>query len=236
MEARRDWARSGAMRIMKISTLMFPWLLAASLAISPRLAANEKSSAVDPETALTQLKQGNSRFVGNTPTHPDQSAARRAEVAQGQHPFAVILTCADSRLSPEIIFDQGLGDLFVIRNAGNLLDDVVLGSIEYALEHLHVPLVIVLGHSKCGAVSAAVAGGEAPGHLKAIVTALSPAVNMAQKKPGDPVENTVRIAAKLSAAALAGNEPILGEWVKAGKVKVVAARYELTTGLVEFIP
>lgn len=195
-----------------------------------------KESGVSADTALAQLKQGNARFSGNALTHPDQSAARRTEVAQGQHPFAVILTCADSRLSPEIIFDQGLGDLFVIRNAGNLLDDVVLGSIEYAVEHLHVPLVIVLGHSKCGAVSAAVAGGEAPGHIKSIVAALSPAVNMGQKKPGDAVDNTVRIAAKLSAAALAVNEPIIGELVKAGKVKVVAARYDLATGQVEFLP
>ncbi len=148
----------------------------------------------------------------------------------------MILTCADSRLSPEIIFDQGIGDLFVVRNAGNLVDDLVLGSIEYAVEHLHAPLIVVLGHTKCGAVSAAVAGGEAPGHIKNIVASLSPAVDMAKKKPGDQVDNAVRIAAKLSAAALAQNEPILGELVKAGKIKVLAARYDIATGQVEFLP
>ena len=245
---------------MKFATLTLPLTVAAGVLLTPWLGANEKAHepaaekppvvaaqkshgvsaekapSVSADTALSQLKAGNARFSADTLTHPGQSASRRTEVAQGQHPFAVVLTCADSRLSPEIIFDQGLGDLFVIRNAGNLLDDLVLGSIEYAVEHLHVPLVVVLGHSKCGAVSAAVAGGEAPGHIKNIVTALSPAVNMGQKKPGDAVENTVRIAAKLSAAALAANEPIVAELVKAGKVKVIAARYDLATGQVEFLP
>jgi hypothetical protein len=113
---------------------------------------------VSPEAALTRLVEGNKRFVAGSTTHPDQTAERRTETAKGQHPFAIILTCADSRLSPEILFDEGIGDLFVVRNAGNLLDDHVLGSIEYAVEHLHATLIVVLGHTKCGAVSAAVAG------------------------------------------------------------------------------
>jgi carbonic anhydrase len=148
----------------------------------------------------------------------------------------VVLTCADSRLSPEIIFDQGIGDLFVVRNAGNLLGDHVIGSIEYAVEHLHAPVVIVLGHTKCGAVSAAVAGGEAPGHIKSIVASLNPAVSMAKKKEGDPIAHAIRINAKLSASALAQTDPILAEWAKHGKIKVVAALYNLETGVVEFLP
>lgn len=210
--------------------------------LCPLVLASEKAHAVSSapsvsvEAALARLTDGNKRFVAGALTHPAQSIERRAETAQGQHPFAVILTCADSRLSPEIIFDQGLGDLFVVRNAGNLVDDLVLGSIEYAVEHLHAPLIVVLGHTKCGAVSAAVAGGEAPGHIKSIVASLSPAVGLAKKKPGDPVDNAVRIAAKLSAAALAQNEPILGELVKAGKIKVLAARYDIANGQVEFLP
>lgn len=198
--------------------------------------ASDHAPTASADTALGRLTAGNKRFVADALSHPSQSAERRTETAQGQHPFAVILTCADSRLSPEIIFDQGIGDLFVVRNAGNLLDDIVLGSIEYAVEHLHVSLVVVLGHTKCGAVSAAVAGGEAPGHLKSIVASLGPAVGLAKKKPGDPVDNAVRIGAKLSAAALAQNEPILGELVKAGKIKVLAARYDIATGQVEFLP
>lgn len=192
--------------------------------------------AVSADAALARLTAGNKRFVAGALTHPAQSTSRRTETAAGQHPFAIVLTCADSRLSPEIIFDQGIGDLFVVRNAGNLLSDHVIGSIEYAVEHLHASLVVVLGHSKCGAVSAAVGGGEVPGHIKSIVATLAPAAAAGKKKPGDPVENTVRIGAKLSAAALAQAEPILTEFVKAGKVKVVAARYDLSSGEVEVFP
>ena len=195
-----------------------------------------ETAAVSPDAALARLVEGNKRFVAGNVTHPDQSVDRRTEVAKGQHPYAIILTCADSRLSPEILFDEGIGDLFVIRNAGNLLDDHVLGSIEYAVEHLHATLVVVLGHTKCGAVSAAVAGGEAPGHIKSIVDSLEPAVAMAKKKPGDAVDNAVRIAARLSAAALAQAEPIIAEAAKAGKIKIAAARYDITTGQVEFLP
>jgi carbonic anhydrase len=188
------------------------------------------------DAALLRLTEGNRRFVAEALTHPEQTAARRTETAQAQHPFAIILTCADSRLSPEIIFDQGLGDLFVVRNAGNLLDDHVIGSIEYAVEHLHATLVVVLGHTKCGAVSAAVAGGEVPGHLKSIVASLADSVALGKKKPGDAVDNAVRINAKMSAAALAQSEPLLGEAVKSGQLKIVAGRYDITTGQVEFFP
>ncbi len=198
------------------------------------MAANPGEAS--PEAALSRLKEGNQRFVSGAMTHPDQTAARRAELGQAQHPFAVIIACADSRVAPELVFDQGLGDLFVIRNAGNLLDDHVLGSIEYAVEHLHTSLVVVLGHSKCGAVTAAVAGGEAPAHLRSIVESLAPAVTMARKKPGDTVENAVRINAKLSAAALANSEPILSEEARSGKLKVIAARYDIDSGQVEFLP
>jgi carbonic anhydrase len=198
--------------------------------------ASEKTLVVSPDDALARLVEGNRRFVSGTTTHPDQSVGRRTEVAGGQQPFAIVLACSDSRVPPELIFDQGLGDLFVIRNAGNLLDDHVIGSIEYAVEHLHPPLVVVLGHTKCGAVSAAVAGGEVPGHLKSIVESLEPAVAMAKKEPGDTVDNAVSINARLSAAALARMAPIVGEAVTAGHIKVVAARYDIATGQVEFLP
>ena len=187
------------------------------------------------DAALARLIDGNKRFVTGSPNRVSLSAQQWTELAKGQHPQAIILACADSRLSPEIIFDQGLGDLFVIRNAGNLLDDHVIGSIEYAVEHLHVPLIVVLGHTKCGAVTAAVAGGEAPGHLKSIVESLSAAVAMAKKKPGDPVDNAVRINAKQEANALTQTEPIVAEAAKAGSVMVVAAKYDIATGQVEFL-
>jgi len=187
------------------------------------------------DAALTRLVEGNKRFVAGSPNRSSLSAQQWTELAKGQHPYAIILACADSRLSPEIIFDQGLGDLFVIRNAGNLIDDHVLGSIEYAVEHLHVSLIVVLGHTKCGAVTAAVAGGEAPGHIKSIVESLSSAATMGKKKPGDPVDNAVRINAKLEATALTQSEPILAELVKTNKIQVIAARYDIATGQVEFL-
>jgi len=197
--------------------------------------AGESAKSVSPDAALARLREGNQRFVAGTLSVRSSPNEHRAELAKGQHPFAIVVACADSRLSPEIIFDQGLGDLFVIRNAGNLLDDHVIGSIEYAVEHLHAELIVVLGHSQCGAVTAAVAGGEAPGHLKSIMASLESSVAMAKKKPGDTVENAVRINAKLSAAALAQTAPILAEAAKAGTIKVVAARYDLATGQVEFL-
>ena len=188
-----------------------------------------------PATAFAKLVEGNKRFVTGSPSRVSPTAQQWTDLAKGQHPFAIVLACADSRLSPEIIFDQGLGDLFVIRNAGNLLDDHVIGSIEYAVEHLHVSLIVVLGHTKCGAVTAAVAGGEAPGHLKSIVESLQAAVAMAKQKPGDPVDNAVRINARLEANTLTQTEPIVAELVKTGKVTVVAARYDIATGAVEFL-
>jgi len=211
-----------------------PALLTAVLLFGSTLQAATDTVAAD--AALARLLEGNKRFVAGAATHPDQTVERRTELVQGQHPFAIVLACSDSRLSPEVVFDQGLGDLFVVRNAGNLTDDHVVGSIEYAVEHLHARLIVVLGHTKCGAVSAAVAGGEAPGHLSSIVVSLADAVAMAKRKPGDAIDNAVRINAKLGAASLAANEPILAKAVKDDGVKIVAARYDLATGQVEILP
>jgi carbonic anhydrase len=195
-----------------------------------------ENPAVSPDDALARLKEGNSRFVSGLVKHPDQGAERRVAQSKGQTPFAIVLTCADSRVSPEIFFDQGIGDLFVIRNAGNVLDDHVIGSMEYAVEHLHVPLIVVVGHSKCGAVAATVAGGHAPGHIASIVESIKPALEAARNQEGDKVDNTVKSNAQRSASILNKVEPIIGEAVKAGKVKVVAVRYDVTTGQVEILP
>jgi carbonic anhydrase len=122
--------------------------------------SRETGDIFSGDQALQELMIGNERYVRSQPKHPRQSRARQSEVASGQQPFGIILTCADSRVSPEFIFDQGLGDLFVVRVAGNIINDAILGSIEYAAAYLHTPLLVVLGHSNCGAVSATVAGGE----------------------------------------------------------------------------
>ena len=137
----------------------------------------------------------------------------RKELEAGQHPFAVILSCADSRFPPELLFDQGLGDLFVVRVAGNIVDDAVLGSIEYAVTHLGAKLVMVLGHEKCGAVSAAVEGGMAAGHISALVAAIQPSVEASGKEPGDRVHSCVIANARRVAQQVRESEPVLKDAV-----------------------
>lgn len=186
------------------------------------------------DLALLRLKMGNSKFVGGASTQAKKSAARRAQVAQSQKPFAIVVSCSDSRVAPELVFDQGLGDLFVVRTAGHVVDDVGLGSIEYAVEHLGASLIVVLGHERCGAVAAAVAGGKTHGHLPAIVKAIKPAVAKSKGKPGDAVDNAVREHAGAVAAQLSKAGPVLADRVQSGQLKVVGAHYDLDTGRVHF--
>ncbi len=191
--------------------------------------------ATGPDAALAKLMAGNQRYVRHQEQRPNQSLARRKELGGGQHPFAVILGCADSRVSPELLFDQGLGDLFVIRVAGNTVNDAVLGSIEYAVEHLGTKLVMVLGHEKCGAVSAAVEGSVAPGHIQALVAAIQPSVEASRKEPGDRIHNCVIANARRVAKQVRESEPILKDEVEKHGVKVVAADYALDTGKVSLL-
>lgn len=185
------------------------------------------------DEALKRLMEGNRRFAADAAVHPHQTAERRAELLAGQDPFAIVLTCSDSRVTPEILFDQGLGDLFVICVAGNVLDDLVMGSIEYAAAHLKTPLLMVLGHTSCGAVTAAVSGEALEGHLTAIGDALKPAVDQTGAQAADdPVACCVEVNAKLTAAALAASQPLLADLVEAGSLKVVAACYDLESGRV----
>jgi carbonic anhydrase len=192
-------------------------------------------ATITADDALARLRAGNERFVAGDLSHPNTGPDRRAEVAKGQVPFAIIVGCSDSRVGPEVVFDQGLGDLFVIRTAGNVVDDVALGSIEYAADHLGAPVILVLGHTRCGAVSAAVAGGEAHGHIGSIVEKIKPAVEETRGKPGDPVDNAVRANVRHVVRQLRGASPILSKLVKAGKLRVVGACYDLDTGRVEFL-
>jgi carbonic anhydrase len=191
---------------------------------------------VSPAEALARLKAGNQRFVASNLKHPRQTAGRRRELATGQHPFAVILGCADSRTSPEVVFDQGLGDLFVVRVAGNVLNDETVGSIEYAVEHLGAQLIVVLGHERCGAIKAAketiAAKSKAPGHIQSLVKAIKPAV---KATAGKDAEATARANERHVARELRASEPILKEMVRKGIVSVVGAHYDLDTGDVEFL-
>ena len=195
-----------------------------------------ETSAITADQALKKLQDGNQRYVAAKFQNTGKTAKRRAKVAKGQKPFAVVVGCSDSRVPPEVIFDQGLGDLFIIRLAGNIVDDAALGSIEYAVEHLGSPLIVVLGHERCGAVTAAVKGGEAHGHLPALVKAIQPAVNMAKGKPGDAVDNAIRANVAHVSEQIKKAEPILAPAAKAGKVRVTGAYYDLDDGKVSFSP
>ncbi len=216
---------------LRSAVLLATLLVVSGLAIG----AGKETKGISPDQALQKLMDGNKRYSEAKQTHPNQTPARREEVAKGQHPFAVIIGCSDSRVPPEIIFDQGLGDLFIIRIAGNVIDNPGLGSIEYGVEHLNVPLVMVLGHEKCGAVDAAVKGGEAPGHIGSLVEAIKPAVEKAKTESGDMLDNAVKENVKMVVAQLKASKPILAEMVKKGKIKIVGARYDLDTGAVELI-
>ncbi|MBA3849904.1 MAG: carbonic anhydrase [Opitutus sp.] len=213
-------------------SVLRPCILMVSVAVTATALASTPS--VDSATALQRLAEGNQRFVSGKLAAPRRDPAHREQLAKGQHPFAVVLTCADSRLAPEIYFDQGLGDLFVLRNAGNVVDDHVLGSIEYAVEHLGARLILVVGHSKCGAVAATVAGGEVPGHIGSIVRSIAPSVGAAADAT-DKVDAVVRANARHMAEQIAASGPILSEAVRHGALRVVAARYDLATGEVQLL-
>ncbi len=193
----------------------------------------------DPAAALSELKQGNQRFVDAKMLHPDQNPQARQRLSATQKPFAVLLSCSDSRLPPEVIFDQGLGDLFVVRVAGNIIDRFGMGSIEYAVAALGAPLVMVLGHQKCGAVKATLDSLQPPrtpppGDIAALVDAIAPAVGVASARPGDLLDNSIRANAELSRDAIK-RSPQLKKSLDTGALQVVAAYYSLDTGLVTVI-
>jgi len=194
-------------------------------------AADEHAPSVGADAALAKLKEGNARFAASKVSASKPTAAKRAETAQSQHPFAVILGCADSRTAPEIIFDQNIGDLFVIRTAGNLVDDHALGSIEYAVEHLGTRLIVVLGHERCGAVTAALASATAPGHVQSLVSDIQPAIVATKGKEGNATDLAVAENARLMAAKI-HTDASLGELAK--EVRIVSGVYDLDTGKVEF--
>src|SRR5216683_1840927 len=166
------------------------------------LAADHPAASVSADNALAKLKEGNLRFATSEVSQSKPTAARRAATAQAQHPFAIIVGCADSRIPPELVFDQNLGDLFVIRTAGNLVDDHALGSIEYAVAHAGARLIVVLGHTRCGAVTAALESDHAPGHIQSLVRDIQPAVKAAKGKPGDALAATVTENARQVAAQI----------------------------------
>jgi carbonic anhydrase len=202
-------------------------------------AAAEPGPARNPDDVLRALRSGNKRFMSGQAAAPRRQPSDFGAVVEGQSPGAVILGCADSRVPPEIVFDQGVGDLFVVRVAGNVVSAmgvIVKGSIEYAVAELNVPLIMVLGHSGCGAVKAALKHIESsdrlPGAIRGLVDILRPVVARVQGQPGDPLEIAIRANVVSGVERLRGLTPILGPAVKQGKLRVVGAVYDLRSGAI----
>ena len=196
------------------------------------LAATDVS--LDPDAALQKLMAGNQRFTQHHPEYPDQYEARLQEVAQAQHPFATVLSCADSRVPAELIFDQGIGDIFDVRIAGNIATAEALGSIEYAVALLGTPVLMVLGHERCGAVTAAVKNEPLPGEIGSFVKAILPALDKAKGQPGDAVDNAVVANVQYQIEQLKRSF-LLAERIQSGRLKIVGGRYDLDTGIVEVV-
>lgn len=192
------------------------------------------AESLTPDAALQKLIEGNQRFVDHHPQYPDQSELRLHEVAQAQHPFATILSCADSRVPAEIVFDQGIGDIFDVRIAGNIATHEAIGSIEYAVVLLGSPLLMVMGHERCGAVTAAVQNESLPGDISTFVKAIKPALKKVKDQPGDAVENAVVANVQYQIERLKRSQ-LLSEQVQSGKLKIVGGRYDLDTGRVNIV-
>jgi carbonic anhydrase len=190
------------------------------------------TSSTANNEVINDLMQGNKRFIKGQPEHPHQDITYALKLSKSQHPKAVVITCADSRVSPEILFDQGLGDLFVIRNAGNVIDDDVLGSIEYAIEHLDVKTIVVLGHENCGAVTATVNHLKTNNHIMALEKAIVPAYKVAEKEPGDKIHNTVVQNVVLSMNRIEKDKTLLPANMQLKNLNIYGAVYDMSTGVV----
>lgn len=189
------------------------------------------------QEVLDLLLEGNQRYVECRPTYPHQDEARRKQVASGQHPMAVILSCADSRVAPELIFDQGIGDIFVIRVAGNVAaDPTVIASIEFAVSSFNTPLVLVMGHEACGAVKATLDGNPAPSKsLQGLIDAIRPAVDAARDMPGDSLDNAIVQNVRHTVAQLHQTGDIIPKYVAEHSVAIKGAVYSLQSGRVTMV-
>ncbi len=239
MSFNRDLSRRSLLHIIGFGTLVTHFGLDL---IQPKSAVAATPSA---DAVLKQLMAGNQRFTTGQSLSPDHGLERIRSLAQSQAPVAVILGCADSRVPPELIFDEGLGSLFTIRVAGNIADDASLGSIEYAVESLNVKLVMVLGHERCGAVTAALNaltnGTHLPGHLESLTKVIEPAIAQAEQQqsgafqPGELLDQSVRANVRAVVQALSNSQPILAQRVKQKTLKIVGGYYDLDSGAVEVL-
>lgn len=185
--------------------------------------------------ALQRLREGNRRFAAGRLIHDNQSPARRAEILEHQHPFATIFTCSDSRVAPEIIFDQGLGDLYIVRVPGHFLDSRILGALEYSIEALAIRLILVLGHEQCGMIKAALEGKQQSAHIGEIIQILEPSVKYSRRRPVDLVETAVRSNVELTVARLRESDSSIGKLAVENQLLVTGAFYHLSSGEVRMI-
>jgi carbonic anhydrase len=204
--------------------------------VSPKkaLAQDKDKKEFTPDQALQELLAGNERFVKAKRRNPNQSLQRLQEVAKGQKPFASILGCADSRVPSEIVFDQGLGDLFVCRVAGNIAIDEEIGSLEFGSLVLGAKVIMVLGHERCGAVDATIKGAQVPGKIGTLLAAIKPGVERSQGQPGNRLENACKANILVQVEKLKSS-PVLAELIKANKLKIVGGYYDLDTGRVSLV-
>lgn len=189
-------------------------------------------AATPAPSGIARLIAGNERFVKAGATHPHQDAARRHDIASAQSPFAVVVSCSDSRVPPELVFDQGLGDVFVVRTAGQVVDSVALGSIEFAVAKLGARSILVLGHERCGAVQAALEHAAVPGSIGAILAAIQPIVGGPEKATPDALDRAIRKNARAVAKQLRLTSPVLAPMIAKGSLEVGAAVYDLDSGAV----
>jgi carbonic anhydrase len=231
---RRHFLQTGAL------AALMPWTTGTAFAAAPPPPGSPPpQNAIAPAEALKRIMDGNARYIANTPNERDFSSGRAAR-AQGQYPVAAILSCADSRVGPELVFDQAPGDLFVMRVAGNIVNTDLLASIEYGVQFLGVPLIMVLGHSSCGAVDAAIkvvkTKAVLPGHLPELITALKPAVLIAEKtKSGDLLANATSENVKRQVARLKASAPIVQKVYAGKKIDIVGGVYDIATGRVTLV-
>ncbi|MGI2904878.1 carbonic anhydrase [Tolypothrix sp. VBCCA 56010] len=234
---RRHFLKLASMASFGIATYSILW--GTQQAVNPQIIVADthpvNPNPVIPDVALRRLLDGNKRFIQQKSQHSDESLERLRLVAKTQHPFASVLGCADSRVPAEIIFDQGLGNLFVVRVAGNVVNDLVTGSLEYSTTVLGSQLILILGHRRCGAVAEAIKNEPLPGKIGSVIEGIKPAVERVRLTTGDITEDAVIANIQYQVEELANKSTILAKLVSVGKLKIVGGCYDLDTGKVTVI-
>ena len=220
------------MRTLVVSLAFFSFVVGQAGRVG--FAADPPAVEITAEDAFARLQDGNRRFIADKAADREAYSTQRKKTAQGQHPCAIVLTCSDSRVVPELIFNQQLGDVFVVRVAGNVTDPIVLGSMEYAVVHLHAPLVIVLGHTKCGAVKAAEEGGQLEGNLGELIKQVHVGDNLPADKD-QAVEAGIRNNVAYQTKTLTTASKVLAEYAKDGRIRLMGGVYSLESGKVEWL-